>query len=160
VRPPADAALAREAQLIARYLLDRDCPPEMVERYALAQEGRRKEEGGRRQEEGGRRQEEGGRRQEEGGRRGERVARFAFAHPWSIPFLDAAGAFLGDGALLRDKLLVMSAVLEASPRFADEFLPRQASRAATLARVAAYGVVAGAKALVGLPLMLLARVAG
>jgi hypothetical protein len=81
---------------------------------------------------------------------------FVRRHPWSLGPLDAAAALLQPGGQLRGKILTMTAVLEASPDFADEFLPRSVSGPAFVGRLLLSGVVAVALALVGLPLYLVA----
>ena len=85
-----------------------------------------------------------------GDARDEAVVAFARNHPWSVSFLDAACGLVRPRARLREKILLMAAVLEASPDFADEFLPRSAGRAGVVARVAVLGCLAIARALAGL----------
>lgn len=77
---------------------------------------------------------------------------FAAHHPWSVGPLDAATALLRPQSRLREKLLVMSAVLEATPRFADEFLPRPSGRVAVLGRLVAIGLAALGRVVVGMVL--------
>jgi hypothetical protein len=77
---------------------------------------------------------------------------FARGHPWSVGPLDAATALVRPQSRLRANVLVMAAVLETTPRFADTFLPRETGRAALLARLAAIGLGAAARLLVGLVL--------
>jgi hypothetical protein len=89
-----DDILEKEARLFARYLIDCEAPPEMVDRYINANR-----------------------------KLGTDVVidfdakmmEFALTHPWSVPFLDAAAGFLQPNALIRKKIYVMTAVLEASP---------------------------------------------
>jgi len=71
--------------------------------------------------------------------RDEAIVAFARRHPWSVSLPDAACGLARPRARLREKILVMAAVLEASPDFADEFLPRTASRGILLARLAGLG---------------------
>ena len=54
---------------------------------------------------------------------------FARRHPWTVGPLDAATSVLQPGGVLHAKVLTMAAILETSPAFADEFLPRSVSRA-------------------------------
>jgi hypothetical protein len=136
-----EESLAREARLLARYLLDVDCPAEMISLYRKANGDRNYDHKG----------------DHDYDHKGDRVTRFAFAHPWSIAYLDAAGALVHGGAALRRKILIMAAILEASPRFVAEFLPAPKSRAATIGLVAWHGTVAALKAIVGLPLIVIAR---
>ena len=51
------------------------------------------------------------------------VLAFVRAHPWSLPLLDAGTALVRGAPLLRRKLLVMMAILEATPEHADRTLP-------------------------------------
>ncbi len=131
--PDAESRLAHEARLLAWYLVGRDCPNEMVDRYVRGQQVLANLESSV---------------------AARALADFAFAHPWTIPLLDAAGAFVSSGALLRGKLHLMAAILEAAPTFAADFLPRSASRWWTFVQLAGLGVMAAAKALVGIPLAL------
>jgi len=50
-------------------------------------------------------------------------------HPFLIPFIDGALALNKNGAKsgYRHLLLIMSAIIEATPEYADKFLPRQYS---------------------------------
>jgi hypothetical protein len=75
---------------------------------------------------------------------------FVRRHPWSVGALDAATGFLRRESRLRARLLVMAAVLEATPTFADEFLPRSAGRGAVLGRLVAIGCAAVARLLLGI----------
>lgn len=49
---------------------------------------------------------------------------FCRKNEWSVSFLDGGAGFLASENLLRKKILLMSAVLETSPKFADDFLPK------------------------------------
>ena len=53
----------------------------------------------------------------------EAVLAFVRAHPWSLPLLDAGTALVRGAPLLRRKLLVMMAILEATPEHAERTLP-------------------------------------
>jgi hypothetical protein len=57
----------------------------------------------------------------------QKVLRFACRHAWLIGALDGALALSKPNALLRRKLLVMSAILETRPQYAHLFLPRERS---------------------------------
>jgi hypothetical protein len=82
----------------------------------------------------------------------EAVIAFARRHPWSVGCLDAASALLRPQGRLRGKLLVMAAILETSPVFADEFLPRSASLPGLVSRVALHGIRAVVEVALGIPL--------
>jgi hypothetical protein len=83
----------------------------------------------------------------------EAIVDFARRHPWSVSLLDAACGLVRPRARLREKLLVMAAVLEASPDFADEFLPRTERPALLLVRLAGLGCLAAGRTLAGLLLL-------
>ncbi len=53
----------------------------------------------------------------------EAVLAFVRAHPWSLPWLDAGTALVRSAPLLRKKLIVMMAIVEATPEHADRTLP-------------------------------------
>lgn len=74
---------------------------------------------------------------------------FAARHPWSVGPLDAATGLLRRESRLRARLLVMAAVLETTPRFADDFLPRPTRRLALLGRLGVIGLAAAGRAVAG-----------
>jgi len=130
----SDSVLEEEALLFARYLLDRDPPREMVVRYIDANR-----------------------------RLGvnavtaadERILNFSVSHPWSIPFLDAAVGILRPEAVLRKKIYTMAAVLEASPRYSEYFLPVSLSPLVLFSRLITNGLTACIKVMVGMPMLML-----
>ncbi len=99
---PRGRRLAREARLFSRYLLRRDPPPEMIGRYqaACARLFPTPPEA-----------------------EAAAVLSFVSRHAWALGPIDAVLAWREPEHDLRRRLLVMSAILEASPRFADLFLP-------------------------------------
>jgi hypothetical protein len=144
--PRPDDALAREANVLARYLLDVDCPPELAERYADALALRTPHS----------------QLQTPNSNLptpAERVAAYAIARPWSLPYIAAAAPFFGAGALLRERLTVLSAILETTPRFAADFMPRDLSLPRLLLVVASQSLLAGARLVLGFPLLFVARLA-
>src|SRR2546422_2921837 len=127
---------ALEARIFARYLVGRVPPADLVERYQAASQAIW----------------------------GDGVAAadealitFIRRHPWSVAPLDAATSLLRSGGHLRAKILTMAAILEASPAFADEFLPRNVSTGALVWQVFAGGAAACLQALVGVLLIPMAR---
>ena len=70
-------------------------------------------------------------------------------HPWSTGPLDAGAGLLRPGGSLRNRVLLMAAILETTPEFADAFLPRQVGPLALAGRVAVGGFVAVVNAAVG-----------
>jgi hypothetical protein len=135
--PGDDAVLAHEARILARYLVGREPLAAHVERYvagcrALFREAPAPEDAA--------------------------VLGWVRRHPWSVGPLDAASGLWRPGATLRNRLLLMAAVLETTPEFADAFLPRQVGPLALMLRVGAAGLVAVASAAAGVVLFgLIAR---
>lgn len=124
--------LAEECVLFTRYLLDCDPSPDLVARYEAAHDilafsG------------------------------SDRELRFVHRHPWSLPYLDAAAGFLSRSGVLRKKVYLMAAILEATPEHAEFFLRPPVSFWPLLACVLWQGIRSTVKAAVGLPLLLLAR---
>lgn len=81
---------------------------------------------------------------------------FVRKHPRSTPFLDAACGLLRRDGRLRSKMLILAAVLETSPEFADEFLPRTAHPIRLLASLAGQGLLGLSRVLLGMLLYPLA----
>ena len=125
------AELAAEARRFARYLVGRDPAPALVDRYVAACRTLFPE------------------RPEPGDAA---VLAFVRRHGWSVGPLDAAAGLRRPGGALRSRILVMAAILETSPEFADDFLPRHLGPVALVLRVAGAGTIAVLEAMVGLPL--------
>lgn len=53
----------------------------------------------------------------------EAVLGFVQRHHWSLGLLDAGTAFVGTAPRLRQKLVVMMAILEATPQFVEQTMP-------------------------------------
>lgn len=120
--------LDEEARLFTRYLVGRMPPPDLIARYAEADRTiwttpAPPHEAG--------------------------LVQFVRRHPWSVGLLDAAAGLLQPSGRLHGKILVMSAILETSPVFADEFLPRTVRTPSLLLRLVAAGTAALAQALLG-----------
>jgi hypothetical protein len=126
------AILATEARVFGRYLVGREPTPELVERYVAAD-----------------------RRRARPAPDGQEQALVAYArkHPWSVGPLDTAAALLRPDALLRTKLLRLAAILEASPAFADHFLPMSCSPVGTVMGLVAAGLSAAGQLLLGIVLL-------
>lgn len=131
-----DIVLEKEARLFARYLLDRDPPREMVERYMSANEQLGVNVATAADE---------------------HILNFSVSHPWSIPYLDAATGLLMNDSLLRKKVYVMAAVLEASPQYSDSFLPENPLPLVLFCRLIANGLKAGIKVIIGIPILYFLR---
>ena len=129
------AVLDLEAQVFGRYLVGERPPAELVARYRAANETLFAEPVS-----------------------GEDAAIVAFArrHPWSVGPLDAATGLFRPASALRNKILVMAAILEATPAFADEFLLPPVRPVALALRVTGLGLVAVARTLFGVALLPLA----
>ena len=132
----SDAALEDEARIFGRYLVGGTPEPALVARYCAASRALWPAPPGARDA---------------------ALLDFVRRRPWSVGPLDAAAALLDPGGLLRSKVLVMSALLEATPSHADDFLPRPVPAPALLWRLAASGTAAVAQAVFG---VLLYRLAG
>jgi hypothetical protein len=128
---------AIEARIFARYLVGRVPPPDLVQRYRDASRTIWGSDDGAAAE--------------------DPLVVFARRHPWTVGPLDAATSVLRPGGVLHAKVLTMAAILEASPAFADDFLPRNVSRGALLWQLVVGGAAASLQALVGLVLIPLAR---
>jgi hypothetical protein len=128
-----ETALAREARFVGRYLVGRVPGPDVVSRYMAASRRLFPEPHPPGDAE---------------------VVAFVRRHPWTLGLLDAASGLLRPSGVLRGKVLVMAAVLETSPDFADEFLPRVLSPLGLCVRVGSAGVKAVTKAVAGLVLHL------
>jgi NADH dehydrogenase len=124
--------LAEEARLLAQYLLGVDPEPGLIARYQDACTRLF-------------------------GDIADGELRFVRRHAWALPALDAATGLLRPTSPLRQRILVMAAILETTPRHSPYFLHEPTSRGAVLATLAfqtARSVVAVA---VGLPLFMFVR---
>lgn len=66
---------------------------------------------------------------------------FADAHPWSLAFLDAAAGLFRPESLLRKKMLLMLAILETTPEYAERFEPASPGTLGAVLRLGATGLV-------------------
>jgi hypothetical protein len=130
-QPPG--TLLEEAALFSRYILGRETTAEIQERYAS----------------GCRKLVCGEPRPQESA-----ALDFAVRHPWSLPLLDAATGLAAPESLLRKKLFVALAVLEATPEHADFFSPKPHAPLGVIGRLFLWGVSSVLKLSVGLPLFL------
>ena len=127
-----------EAAIFARYLVRRAAPVDVVARYRDAV-----------------------RRlfPEPDDARDRALLAFVRRHPWSVGSLDAAAALVAPGSRLRQRLLVMAALLETTPDGATEFLPREPTRGELALRLPVIGIGAAARLLFGLVLFPIATAA-
>ena len=126
--------LEAEARALSRYLVGRDPPRPLVDRYVRAHERLLPSIPGPADA---------------------ALIRFVHRNPWSLGPLDAACGLLRPGQMLRNKILIMAAVLEASPEFAGDFLPRESGWPGLLSTLVYQGARGALMALFGIPLYLL-----
>jgi len=131
----SDGDRAVEARIFARYLVGRDPNPAHVERYVAASRTHFPDP-----------------------LAPEDAAVLAWVrrHPWSVGPLDAACGLARPGGVLRNRVLLMAAILEATPEFADEFLLPPVRPLALVLRVTGLGLAAVARTIFGVALLPLA----
>ncbi len=127
---PADVeALRDEAIRFARYILRAEPPVELIDRYVRAHatvlhDPPTADDAA--------------------------ILAFVRAQPWALGLLDAGSAFVRSAPRLRQKLVVMTAILEATPAFADRTLPVDGLGLPHLVvRLGLAGASAGVKLVVG-----------
>ena len=74
---------------------------------------------------------------------------FLRRHPGTLPFLDAACALFYPKRLLRNKIILMVALTEATPEYCDEFFPSTFSKLSFLWTTITLGVTTIVNAAVG-----------
>jgi hypothetical protein len=121
-------ALADESRSITHYLLGKEPPHDLVQRYIEANAILFS-----------------------GGSSSSDLAMVAFVqrNPWSLPYLDSALSILRPDCLLRNKILLMVAILEATPQFTDAFRPEPFSIPQFFWRMGKYGISSIVKFLTG-----------
>jgi hypothetical protein len=127
------ATLSEEAKLFAKYLLDVEPSQELISRYIAAHDAL----------------------PELGA--DTRELRFARQHAWALPFLDAAIGFWCRDSVVRKKMLLMAAILEATPGSAEFFLSSPSSPLRVLRDCAWQAMRASVKLVIGMPLLVFAR---
>ncbi|MGL5890962.1 MAG: hypothetical protein ACRC3B_13830 [Bacteroidia bacterium] len=124
---------AHEADVFGRYLLGGKMPDsKSIELYLKAAAMRKYETASAREQ---------------------KILALALRHPWLVGLLDSALALSNSESLLRQKLLLMSAILETRPQYAHLFLPQRRSFF-YLFYVGLVGVRAVAKAVAGKVLLM------
>jgi hypothetical protein len=134
--PRAYPLLTDEAHAFARYLVGQDAPADMLERYSAASASLIPEAPTSSEQ---------------------AMLTFCLRHRWTLPAIDAAAGPLRPDCLLRKKIYLMAAVLEAAPDFASDFLPREAPLWMLAAELAASILSSGLKVAFGLALLPLAE---
>jgi hypothetical protein len=121
-------ALIQECRVITQYLLGQEPPQDLINRYIEANSihftG-------------------------ETSHTDLAIVAFVRRNPWSLPFLDAVSGFFRPNSLLRKKILLMIAILEAAPQFAVFFLPERFSIPRFLWRMSGYGLSSAVKFMIG-----------
>jgi hypothetical protein len=133
-----DRVLELEARCFARYLLGRELeghPLEQafVERYARALAALAEEPG-----------------------QADPVLEMARRAPWLLPFLDAGAALFARQTPLRRRLLIMTAILEASPDFVGHFMIEEATLGSVSKALLSAGIRTALTAPIGGLLLVLA----
>jgi hypothetical protein len=129
--------LRREAVTFARYLIGVEAPPEVIHRYLDACRIKF------------------GPETDDSPRRDDRAVRLAVRHRSLLPGLDAASALLRPKSLLREKLLLMAAILEATPEFAEKLLPERLPSVRLALRVISCGARTAFGLVIGIPLLMM-----
>ena len=124
-----------EAQAFGRYLVGRTPPAELVARYRAANETLFTDPVSAEDA---------------------AIVAFACRHPWSVGPLDAVSGLFRPGSALRNKVLVMAAILETTPAFADDFLLPPVRPLALAVRVTGLGLAVVGRTLLGVALLPLA----
>ena len=130
---------AAESILIGRYMLGCEPPRELQERYVVAHHILCNEQGQ------------------------PAVSpelQFVHRHPWALPFIDAGAGLLQPASVVRKKIFLMTAILEATPVYAEFFLPRREPVLQLLLDLTWQALRGGLKIAIGLPLFLWARRVG
>lgn len=128
--------LKYEAKVLSRYLVHNDLDDELVHRYVLACESRLPDAAKR---------------------SGANAVALSVKYPILLPSLDAISAFLRPKSLLRDKLLIMTAILETTPKYAIKFLPEFCTLPRLISRGMVCGLSVACKLFCGLFLFLVLR---
>jgi hypothetical protein len=120
--------LEKEAQLFTKYLVGEEAGPQAIRLYKAAMANSRPN------------------------KTDQKLLNFMVSHPASIGFIDAGLVFHNSTSEARRRLYVMFAIIEASPKYYDYFLP--ADRSPLYVFAAAYsGIRAVVKAGLGLLLV-------
>lgn len=128
------STLHNEARALGRFILGAPVDAEFVERYAAAHAHVL--------------------RVLPPSRRGDAaIVALGVKRPALLPFLAAASAVRARDGLLHKKSLLMAAILEASPRYADEFLPRSTGPVRLVLMLGWTGAITAIQVAIGWPLL-------
>jgi hypothetical protein len=135
--PPEDLDL--EARRFAAYLIDRELPPALIERYRRANDQLLPDPPAAQDR---------------------ALMALVRAHPALLPLLDGASGLIRPTCLLRKKLLIMLALLETTPEFADWFEPPARGGVRTIVALIGQGTLAALQVAGGLLIWPLVLVRG
>lgn len=132
--PPPDKSQALQDQgaILGRFIIGVPVEPQFIDRYVLAHEHVSTEQSAPADA---------------------AILTLAMKRPILLPFLAAAASLVRRDSLLHKKSLLMAAILEASPTYADEFLPRPMGMFRLTSTLVVTGIVTAFQAAVGLPLL-------
>jgi NADH dehydrogenase len=130
---PSVAELIAESILFTRYLISADPPQELIDRYVAANRTLFPDRTA-----------------------GSGELRFVRRYPRALPLIDAAAGLLKPESMVRKKALLMTAVLEATPAYADYFLGRRVRPFHASCALVWYGIQAAVKITLGIPLFWIA----
>jgi len=82
---------------------------------------------------------------------------FIYRYPFVLPFIDAAAGILSPNSIIRKKILIMSAIIEATPTFSDFFLRRPDPLLKLLIILGWQGLKGVAKTIFGIPIFIWSR---
>lgn len=136
-RPAAtesDVQLARDCRVISFYLIGREATNDLIERYCAAM-----------------------RLRVPASDLNDAEWRWARRYPRVLPYLDAAAALVRPRSSLRQRIYIMTAILETSPAHAEQFLPRTRTTTGLIAGLIWNATRAAVNAAIGLPLLEWAR---
>jgi NADH dehydrogenase len=130
----SDVQLARDCKVISLYLIGREPTNDLIERYCAAM-----------------------RLRVLASDLDDAEWRWARRYPRVLPYLDAAAALVRPRSSLRQRIYVMTAILETSPAHAGQFLPRTRTITGLIAGLIWNATRAAVNAAIGLPLLEWAR---
>ncbi len=123
-----DTDLRTEARVFGRYLVGEALSEVLVERYCAANHAIVEVHGD------------------------DAIVAYARQHPWSVSLLDAAAGLTAASSLLRNKLLVMTAIVETTPELVAKTEPRAVGLPQLAVRLGVAGVRTAFEVAAGLAL--------
>lgn len=130
----SDLQMERDCRLISGYLIGREPTIDLIERYCAAIRLKLPAPGV-----------------------DDAEWRWIRRHHSALPYLDAAAALVWPRSPLRQRIYLMTAILETTPAHAEQFLPRTQTSAELIAGLIWNSARTGVNAAIGLPLLAWAR---